>query len=238
MTLTARFPKALKWANKALDLFSPTVCVACGRLGPMICASCVSQFAWVGEPICNRCGHTLIHSANACGKCIAPEFNLTQVRASLLYRDPILTIIHEMKYKGLFALCKPLAQFMASSWPVWHNAPDLMMPVPLHPRRKKQRGFNQSALLAAHLGQQVGIEVNHKGLERIRNTSPQVGLTPHERQENVRDAFYADPALVTDKEVLLIDDVFTTGATMLSATKALINAGATGVSAYCLARTS
>ena len=237
MTLTAIIPEASKWANKALDLFFPTVCAGCGKLGPMICENCLLQFPQVSEPICHRCGHSLVHPANVCGKCWSTDFHLQQVRASLIYRDPIKSIIHKMKYQGLFALSKPLAGLMANNWPSWNDTPDLIMPVPLHPRRMKNRGFNQSALLATHLGQELDITVNLTGLERVRNTAPQVGLNPQKRQENVRDAFNADPGTASGKQILLIDDVFTTGATMLAAAKALLVAGATNVSAYCLART-
>ncbi len=142
-----------------------------------------------------------------------------------------------MKYEGLFALNKPLAQLMTNAWPIWDDEPDIIIPIPLHPRRKKERGFNQSALLAIHLGQQLNITVNIKDLERTKNTAPQVGLSPEKRQENVRDAFCTKPGAVSDRKILLVDDVFTTGATMLAAAKALLSAGATDVSAYCLART-
>jgi ComF family protein len=142
-----------------------------------------------------------------------------------------------MKYQGLFTLTKPLAQLMVEGWPVWEKPPDILMPVPLHPRRKKQRGFNQSALLVKHLGKQLGINTNLVDLERVRNTVPQVGLSPKRRQENVRGAFKVGTDSANGKQILLIDDVFTTGATMLAAADALYSAGATSVSAYCLART-
>ncbi len=125
---------------------------------------------------------------------------------------------------------------MVNSWPDWEYPPDLIMPVPLHSRRLKQRGFNQSALLAAYLGESLGIEVNSKDLVRVKNTKPQVGLNPEQRQENVRNAFQAQDEIVKNKHVLLIDDVLTTGATMLAANISLQIAGAKTVSAYCLAR--
>jgi ComF family protein len=161
---------------------------------------------------------------------------LQQVRAALAYREPASGIIHKLKYDGLFALAKPLAQIMASAWPEWENKPDVIVPIPLHRRRQRQRGFNQSALLAFHLGPQVNISVNGQALNRVKPTIPQIGLNPVERLENVRDAFSANAQQVTNKQILLIDDVYTTGATMAAAAGALLDSGAAGVSAYCLAR--
>jgi ComF family protein len=142
-----------------------------------------------------------------------------------------------MKYDGFFALAKPLAQIMVRAWPDWEQFPDVILPIPLHPRRQRQRGFNQSALLAVHVGRQLTIPVNQKAMKRVRYTNPQTGLSPEDRLENVRGAFSADSHQVDSKQILLIDDVFTTGATMSAAADALLAAGAAGVSAYCLART-
>ena len=237
MTFTANYPSASKWANKAINLFFPTVCALCGKLGPMICTDCLSQFARVSEPHCHRCGHTLIHAANACGNCLSPDFNLSQVRTTLVYREPVTNVIHALKYKGLFALSKPLAQLMVDSWPNWDESPELLIPIPLHPQRKKQRGFNQSELLADVVGQKENIPIARDALKRVKNTAPQIGLSPKERQENVRDAFAADPNVVKGKRILLMDDVFTTGSTMKAAAKELLASGTTSVSAYCLAGT-
>ena len=190
----------------------------------------------VSESICWRCGRTRLYAVPICESCLHPSFPLQQVRAPLTYHEPATRIIHEMKYKGLFALAKPLAHIMAASWPDWEQNPDMIVPIPLHRRRQRRRGFNQSALLAFHLGQQIDIPVNEQAMKRVKPTSPQIGLNPVERSENVRDAFFADSHLVKNKQILLIDDVYTTGATMSAAADALLASGAAGVSAYCLAR--
>jgi ComF family protein len=141
-----------------------------------------------------------------------------------------------MKYQGLFALAKPLAQIMVTTWPDWEQNPNMIVPIPLHQRRQRQRGFNQSSLLAFHLGQQMDIPVNEQVIQRIKHTIPQIGLKYAERSENVRDAFLANSRLAKNKQILLIDDVYTTGATMSAAADTLLASGAAGVSAYCLAR--
>jgi ComF family protein len=112
------------------------------------------------------------------------------------------------------------------------------MPIPLHARRLKTRGFNQSALLARHLAAEAGIPVDENALQRVRHTVPQVGLNPEERHRNVTGAFASDSATVRHLHIVLVDDVFTTGATMRAAASSLIESGAATVSAYCLARTA
>ena len=125
---------------------------------------------------------------------------------------------------------------MAQKWPEWAQKPDMIVPIPLHVRRLRSRGFNQAGLLAHQLGAAVGIRVNDLVLRRERHTKPQVDLSPIDRKKNVQKAFKANPGSVKGINILLIDDVFTTGATMNSAADALKKAGAKSVSAYCLAR--
>jgi len=237
VTLAATSPKARKWANKALDLLFPPVCAACDTLGSLICSDCLAQMKQVNEPLCFRCGRSALYAVPVCRSCLQPSFNMQQIRAPLLYDEPATRVIHKMKYDGYFALAQPMAQIMARAWPDWEHFPDVILPIPLHPRRQRQRGFNQSALLAVHLGRLLNIPVNQKGMERVRHTNPQIGLSPKDRLENVRGAFLADSREVNSKQILLIDDVYTTGATMSAAADALLAAGAAGISAYCLART-
>jgi ComF family protein len=192
---------------------------------------------WVKEPICHRCGRSLLHKANVCRSCWKQDFPLQQVRASLYYREPLAGVLHKMKYEGLFALAEPLAEMMVAAWPDWEPTPDEIVPIPLHQRRKRRRGFNQSSLLAIGVSDQVEISFNEQALMRTRHTVPQVDLSPARRLLNVRGAFTAVAHQVKGKQILLIDDVYTTGATMSAAADALIASGARGVSAYCLART-
>jgi len=175
----------------------------------------------------------VIHSA-----CTGENTVLSQVFAPLGYTHPLSMIIHQMKYAGYFALAGPLAEIMVEHWPVWDHTPDLIIPIPLHARRSRERGFNQSGLLAQRVGKLTATSVDETSLQRIRHTIPQVGLSPDERFHNVAGAFEAQPANVRARHIVLIDDVFTTGATTRSAAVALLDAGATTVAAYCLARTA
>lgn len=160
------------------------------------------------------------------------------MRAALRYQEPTSDLIHRFKYEGYSALGRPLANILADSWPDWEQTPDLIVPIPLHPKRHRRRGYNQSELLARPLGTMKSIPVSIEALRRTRHTIPQVGLGPDERHDNVRGAFDADATIVGGRHILLVDDVLTTGATMSAAAEALLAAGAVGVSAYCLARVS
>ncbi len=170
-----------------------------------------------------------------CRECRQHPSPVTQMRAPLRYQEPLSQVIHKYKYEGYFGLAEPLAGLMIDGWPAWERPPDLIIPIPLHRRRRRQRGYNQSELLARPLSRALGIELDTTALRRTRHTAPQVGLGPEERHDNVRGAFTAGPGL-EGRRILLIDDVLTTGATMKSAAEALLAVGAAAVSAYCLAR--
>jgi ComF family protein len=139
-----------------------------------------------------------------------------------------------MKYEGYFALARPLGELMVAAWPRWEHQLDLVVPIPLHSLRKRERGYNQSELLTDVLQQELDLPSLPEALNRSRHTRPQLGLTANERRANVRDAFTANRVLVQGKRIMLVDDVFTTGSTLTAAAEALHQAGACSVTAYCL----
>lgn len=226
-----------------LDVIFPPTCAYCRRTGWLLCPQCETRMVTVPAAICLCCGR--IHEANdnpwlggICEQCRAHPSPLSRMRAPLRYLEPTSTVIHRFKYEGCFALARPLARFLIDGWPVWETAPDLILPIPLHPRRKRRRGYNQSELLARPVGEALGITVETALLHRTRHTVPQVGLGPDERHDNVQGAFAAEAVGVRGSHVLLVDDVLTTGATMRAAAEAVLAAGAASVAAYCLARVS
>ncbi len=148
-------------------------------------------------------------------------------------------IIHAMKYRPVYGLTRPLAQLLQHQFDAcWAEAaPDMLVPVPLHRYRLRQREFDQALALARYLSQGVGVACEADVLIRQRHTQSQVGLSATERDRNVRGAFdVRHPQSVRDKAVLLIDDVYTTGATVKECARVLQRAGAAWVGVYTLAR--
>jgi ComF family protein len=133
-------------------------------------------------------------------------------------------------------LAEPLADIMWATWQSYSIPCDLIVPVPLHLKRVRERGYNQSALLARALGQRVGIRMANNVICRVRNTKPQVGLSRPERLQNMAGAFVSQHNLTGSPRILLIDDVCTTGATLEACAKVLLQTGAGSVHALTLAR--
>jgi len=159
-----------------------------------------------------------------------------QVRAATLFTEPIPGMIHQLKYNGGFALAEPLAGLMADAWANWQMPVNLVVGIPLHPERERKRGYNQSDLLVHFFCERLKLAEDRQALRRVRNTPPQVGLNAVDRQSNVALAFQAERNRVTGRDVLLVDDVCTTGSTLKAAGQALLAAGARRVFGYCLAR--
>ena len=204
----------------------------------MLCTDCVQTLPWLQEPICPFCGQMMTRSAEMCFECLKDPLPITQIRAAFRFTDPIPHIIHQFKYENRFALADPLATLMGEAWPQWQTAVNLVIPVPMHKSRQRKRGYNQSSLLAQKFSKHINQPYSEDALQRTRHTRPQVGLSGRARLANLSGAFDANGSFVRNKDILLIDDVCTTGATLVVATKTLLAAGANSVSGYCLARTT
>lgn len=229
--------QAKRLISNLSNFIFPPICANCKKPGQLLCAGCRATVSWLKEPICCHCGRVVNGKAERCAACLqTPLHPIDQVRAAVVFLEPIPTIIHNLKYNGYFGLAAPLADMMVTAWQDWHMPIDLVVGVPLHPQREKKRGYNQSDLLAQGFCEQLDLTMDKRALRRVRNTSPQVGLKAKDRVVNVAEAFVADPARAEGKHVLLIDDVCTTGSTLKAAAEALMVVGAKRVSGYCLAR--
>jgi ComF family protein len=153
-----------------------------------------------------------------------------------------MTAIHELKYARKTHLARSLGPLLASYAARWLGSPAdklLVMPVPLHPRKLRQRGFNQSLLLARHVASRLEADLDYLSLRRTRFTQPQTSLTSDERKKNVRRAFgVVEPTGLKGRAVLLIDDVATTGSTLNECARVLKKAGVKEVYGLVLARTA
>lgn len=228
-------------------------------LFPVICRLCeqpIEAFTWV--PVCESCLNSLrprtglacskcdlflngpeaLHGTVLCGLCRRGAFAFEQARSFGWYEGTLRSLIHLLKYTRFRPLAKPLARQLALRIGDFNTKSfDLVLPVPLHSNRRRQRGFNQSELVAAEIAKLFRIPAGAKGCVRVRDTPPQTGLRAAERRRNVAGAFHVPrPQSVRSRRVLLIDDVLTTGATANACARALLDAGATGVWVATLAR--
>lgn len=216
----------------SLNWIFPASCVGCGKLGEVFCSNCLLDVHWVGESICKICGTKLINKS-ICARCMRKKPNFDEMRAVAWYEGKLRNAIHQLKYQGDVGLAYELSKILIKYKQIQTWSVDLVTPVPLNELRQKERGYNQSALLALPVALYTGAKYQPQIIVRIKDTISQVGLSIEERRLNVHEAFKADPRLVLGKRILLIDDVVTTGATMESAALALKKAGAEKV--YCLA---
>ncbi len=145
--------------------------------------------------------------------------------------------VHPLKYERLSGLAEPFGEMLAAYWCAAQLAADWLIPVPLHPSRERDRGYNQSELLACSLARRVDVPVSGKGLRRTRATAVQMTLNAAKRRENVAGAFECIEVRVRNARVIVIDDVGTTGATLEACAQAVLKAGAASVMGLTLART-
>jgi ComF family protein len=177
--------------------------------------------------------------AHRCGTCLLDPPPYMQARAVGLYHGVLRGCIHAMKYEGIYGLVKPLAALLAAQFGSYWGEQKLtaIVPVPLHRTKLQTREFDQALELARHVSQAIHLPLWGDGLVRHRRTASQVGLNAAQRRHNVRGAFrLKDPQACVGKAFLLIDDVYTTGATLRECAGLLRQAGAVWVGTYTLAR--
>lgn len=217
-----------------LDLVYPPRCAACGEAPEegAFCAACGEAVDPV-PPGCGRCGQPGPDAL--CGACRASPPAFDAVRAGGLLGGPLADAIHALKYRNRPALARPLGAWLAGRVAVAPAA--LVVSIPLARGRRIERGYDQAALLADHLARASGGAGRARAaLRRVRETPPQVGRTREERARNVEGAFEARGGAVAGRDVVLVDDVVTTGATADAAAAALRRAGARSIVVVALAR--
>lgn len=214
-----------------LDLVVPPTCAACRLPGAAICPWCADAIAPPAPIGCARCGHPWAVATPACAEC-PPA--LDALRFAAVYLEPVPAIMGALKDRGRRELARHLAHLITERCDA-PSAPARLVPVPLTRGREAERGFNQAALIAAHLGRAWEREVVPL-LTRVRDDRPQRGASATERAANVRGAFAVPAGMTTPSEVWIVDDVCTTGATLSACARVLRRAGATNVGALCVAR--
>lgn len=236
---------ALRLLFGAADLALPPQCLACGV--PVsghgaLCPSCWSRLTLIEKPYCARLGIPFAYDLGPdalSAEAIADPPPFDRCRAVAVYDDVARQLVHGLKYRDRLDLARWMAAWMRRAGGELVAQADVIVPVPLHRWRLWRRRYNQSALLAETVARAAGKPLVPQVLRRVRATVQQVGLTAGERDRNVRGAFRVaalDQARVAGRRVLLVDDVYTTGATVKACTRALLRAGAADVDVLVFAR--
>ena len=223
--------------GKLLDWIYPPQCVSCGAPGSLFCRDCRSKLQPVGEHFCSKCGKPLKYG-KSCRLCAGSGFLFQASRAPYIYEGPAADLIKKLKYDGCLELAPILSDLLYGFWKELGWEADLIVPVPLSEKRRAQRGFNQSEMIARYFAKRTGVPIAPGALMKIRHTAQQVGLNAEERRENLSGAFAAEEVMVKDKRILLLDDVMTTGSTFAECSAVLLKAGAGSVKCLSVATAS
>ncbi len=229
-------------ADALLSLLYPPRCAVCRRAGtqPPFCPACAAGILPVAQPFCGRCGHTL-KPERECENCRQHPPAFDRARALGAYDGVLREAVHRFKYGNCPALAEPLGCLLAAQARVHAEALhqlkfDGVLPMPMHPGRCRQRGYNQSERLARVVAREIGLPLDTGLLMRARATRPQVGLTATRRRRNLQGAFRVSrPQDTRGRTFLLIDDVMTTGSSLSECAAMLKLAGAAHVYALALA---
>ncbi len=221
--------------RRLLDTLFPPRCAGCGLRGVELCERCLASVRSLDPASCPRCGRPSRLGA-LCAACCRYDGPMNGIRTACVYEGVARKAIHGLKYRHRQALAGPLARLLEDELRRRPLQLDLLIPVPLHPRRHAQRGYNQSELLARELGARLGIPAR-SCLARRRETRSQAGLNAATRQSNVREAFeFVGPDTIAGLRVGVVDDVCTTGATLEDCARALKDARCAAVWGIAIAR--
>lgn len=226
-------------AQYLLDFLFPPHCVRCKKSGHVLCPSCLALIEPLRPPLCRKCC-TPLATNNFCLRCSSNNLQLNGLRIVSNYQEPLRSYIHKFKYDGNRRLGIPLGALLAQAYKTYMMQADCIIPVPLHPERERERGYNQAQILAQACAAHLNLPVYTTLLYRTRPTSSQVHLSWQDRQQNVLAAFQCDPVRakreIAHRRVVLVDDVCTTGSTLAACAAPLFQAGASEVWGLALAR--
>jgi ComF family protein len=210
-------------------------CLLCGAVAgaQRLCGGCIADLSWHSQPHCPQCALPT-PDGQLCGACLKHPPAFERTLAAFAYGFPVDRLIQGLKYHGRLAIAPALGEFLAQCVAPL-PAPDLLIPMPLHPARIRQRGFNHATEIGRSVAQCLNLPLAITTCRRVRDTPPQVGLTYAQRRGNVRGAFVCKGG-VSGKRIAIIDDVMTTGTSLNELANTLKQAGAREVEAWVVAR--
>ena len=227
--------------TKLLDWLYPPACIACRSLialsdpqprDMLLCEKCQTLFEPIVPPICKTCGIPTERDVERCVSCFGKTFYFASNRAVFVYDGLMRDLLHDLKFRRR----RQIAESLGKLWALCAFIPPgtILVPLPLHPKKRRERGFNQAEVLTRQLAQRLNIPMEN-ALVRVLDTPPQSGLHPRMRIENVAGAFDIAPGVdVTGKKYVIIDDIYTTGASLNECAKVLKAAGAAEVGCMTL----
>lgn len=246
MTLAApQLQDLTRFATRALDVLFPPSCLKCGvelEADGALCASCWAQIRFIAPPFCACCGLPFAFDIGAgaiCGPCAQEHPVFERARAVFVYDDVSRDLILSFKHADRTQAAPGFGKWLARAGADILGDADLLVPVPLHRRRLFARRYNQAALLVHALAKETGRRASPDALVRVKKTQPHVDMGRTARQQNVAGAFKVHPKwadAVAGARIVLVDDVFTTGATVTSCARVLRAGGAARVDVLTLSR--
>ena len=232
--------------DSLLDFWFPKRCSGCEKewldaSQGYWCEACAADLPWIESPLCPKCGRPFPKSPSSidhfCGDCLLSEQPFDTARSAAFHSGVVRARINQLKFGGRLSRVAPLVELLVATFERTEPEVDLVIPVPLHVRRLRQRGFNQAGFLAKGVGRRLRLPVDFGVLLRRRWSEPQTRLKRAERLQNVKGVFHVNkPDLLRDRSVLLIDDVYTTGSTMKECAASLRASGATAIHGLTVSR--
>lgn len=216
-----------------LRILYPARCPICDKVGSnSVCGRCIGKIEYVKEPVCKKCGKPISDEREElCNDCKYHSHNYMQGKALWVYKGPVKKSIHRLKYQNRREYAAVYAKELVNQYGDWirRNKVQAIVPIPLHKKRRKERGYNQAELIAREIGQEMNLPVYHKMLIRCVNTRAQKELNDKERKNNLKKAFKIGKNDVQLRKILLVDDIYTTGSTIDAAAQTLQEAGISDV---------
>ena len=217
----------------------PPACILCDAVCESdvnLCQTCIADLPYLRQA-CKICGQPLNQYHLICGECLENPPVYSCLITPFYYQFPVDFIITAIKFHNKLAYTKPLGLLLAQTIQQRvANLPEIIIPIPLHPKRLKERGYNQALEIARPISRQLGIPIDYQSCIRLKATPPQTGLKTKQRQQNIKNAFHIQRDF-SAKHVALLDDVVTTGSTVMELAKLLKAYGIESIQVWCCART-
>jgi competence protein ComFC len=214
-----------------IDFVYPPECAGCGKPGVLFCEDCLRKVKHISLRCCPICGNPG-RSTAICENCCEEKPSFSALRSWGEYSEPLRGALHTLKYRNNLGLARVFTPMLVEIVKSQNWELDAVLPVPLCRSHSKERGFNQSELLAYPLALELGLPLLTHAITRVKETSSQVSLDRESRFKNLEGAFVGNPATLKERSVLLVDDTVTTGATLVSCSKALLDSGCRSV--FCI----